>query len=232
MSTKYSNNVTGYGVGAASIGLAPVPQKWDRAPTTSDLGFPIGYLAIYNGAVYASAGASNGLATWTILGGSASDVNTINNLSPTAGNIDVTGTANRTVITSTGSTVNVSLPNTVSGLTGVSADTLTAANGNITATNGNLVLTATGNKLVIAAGADCSVGTATLVSGTVTVTNTAVTANSKIFLTRDGLNASTAIADLHVSNILVGSFDVTSTRHNTLATETGDLSTFQYLIIN
>ena len=84
----------------------------------------------------------------------------------------------------------------------------------------------------IAAGANCSVGTATLVNGTVTVANTAVTANSLIFLTRDGLNASTAIADLHVSSVIADSFDVTSTRHNTLATETGDQSTFNYLIIN
>ena len=232
MAARGNNNITGYGVGAPQIELAPVPEKWSRAPTTSDLGFAIGYQAIYNGTVYSFTGASSGLAVWVILGGGSSDVNTINSLSPTAGNINIAGTTNRVDVSSTGSTVTLTLPNTVSGLTGVSANTLTAASGNITATNGNLVLSATGNKLQIAAGANCSLGSDTLVLGTVTVTNSAVTVNSKILLSRDGLNASTAIADLHVTNILAGSFVVTSTRHNTLATETGDLSTFNYLIIN
>lgn len=232
MAQYNANGITGYGVGSPQIGLAPVPEKWNRAPTTSDLGFPYGYLAIYNGTVYASAGASAGLATWVVLGGSASDVNTINNLSPTAGNIDITGTANRTTVTSTGSTINVTLPNTVSGLTSVSANTLTAANGNITATNGNLVLSGTGNKVVIPFGANCSLNSDTLVNGVIAVSNTAVTANSKIFLSRDGLNASTAIGELIVSAIVGGGFTVTSTRHNTLATETGDQSTFFYWIVN
>lgn len=227
-----TTNITGYGVGSPQITLAPVPVSWNRAPTTADIGFQVGYQAIYNGTVYSYTGASAGLAVWVILGGGSSDVNTINSLAPTAGNIDITGTTNRVTVSSSGSTVNVTLPNSVSGLTSVSANSLTAASGNITATNGNLVLSTAGNKLQIAAGANCSVGTDTLVNGTVTITNSACTVNSKVFLTRDGLNASTGIADLHVSSILAGSFVVTSTRHNTLATETGDQSTFQYLIIN
>jgi hypothetical protein len=227
-----NNNITGYGVGAANIELAPVPESWNRAPTTADIGFKIGYQAIYDGSVYSYTGAAAGLAVWVILGGGSSDVNTINSLAPTAGNINITGTTNRVTVSSTGSTVNVTLPNTVSGLTGVSANTLTAASGNITATNGNLVLSTAGNKLQIAAGANCSVGTATLVNGTVTVANTAVTASSIIFFTRDGLNASTAIADIHVTAVGANTFTATSTRHNTLATETNDQSTFNYLIIN
>lgn len=362
MAQYNANGITGYGVGSPQIGLAPVPEKWNRAPTTSDLGFPYGYLAIYNGTVYASAGASAGLATWVILGGSASDVNTINHLSPTAGNIDITGTTNRLDVSSVGSTINLNLPNTVSGLTGVNAtsfvtssvtkgttysantidatgsDTninieinpkgsgsliqsrglaggditieatntdntnaasraglevavggtsagdpyinflvsgagqytigidnsvsdnfvvaasgslgtsnvlsitsvgdmtasgsITSALGSITATNGNFVMSTNGNKLVIPFGANCSLSSDTLVNGVIAVSNTAVTANSKIFLSRDGLNASTAIGELIVSAIVGGGFTVTSTRHNTLATETGDQSTFYYWIVN
>jgi len=142
-----NNNITGYGVGAANIQLAPVPESWNRAPTTADVGFKIGYQAIYDGTVYSYTGATAGLGQWAVLNGGV-------------------------------------------------------------------------------------VGTDVLVAGTATVSNSAVTANSSIFLTRDGLNASTAIADLHVSNVTAGSFVVTSTRHNTLATETGDESTFNYLIIN
>jgi hypothetical protein len=232
MVVRSNDNSTAYGVGAPRIQLAPIPESWSRAPTTADLGFKIGYQAIYNGTVYSYTGASAGSAVWVILGGGSSDINTLNSLPPTAGNIDIVGTTNRVDVSSVGSTVTLTLPNTVSGLTGVSANTLTAASGNITATNGDLVLSTAGNKLQIAAGANCSVGTAVLVNGTVTVANSAVTTNSIIFFTRDGLNASTAIADLHVSGVVPGSFTATSTRHNTLATETNDQSTFNYLIIN
>ena len=232
MAIRNNNNITGYGVGSAQIQLAPVPEAWSRAPTTADVGFQIGYQAIYNGVVYSYTGASGGSAVWAVLTGGSAAVNTVNSLVPTVGNIDIVGTTNRLNVSNAGSTVTLTLPNTVSGLTGVSANTLTAASGNITATNGNLVLSTAGNKLQIAAGANCSVGTAVLVNGTVTVANSAVTASSIIFFTRDGLNASTGIADLHVSAVVPGSFTATSTRHNTLATETGDQSTFNYLIIN
>lgn len=196
---KYNNNsITGYGVGSPQIGLAPVPEKWDRAPTVNDLGFPIGYLAVYNGTVYASAGASAGLAIWVVLGGGSSDVNTINNLSPTAGNIDIVGTANRLTVSNLGSTVTLTLPNAVSGLTSLSANSLTAASGNITATNGNIVRGTAGNKDVYtsvastdAAGAN-SAGSVTLVNGTVTVATTAVTASSLIRLTRQSIGTTGA----------------------------------------
>jgi hypothetical protein len=48
---------------------------------------------------------------------------------------------------------------------------------------GNIALTTAGNKIKIATGTNASVGTSTLVAGTVTVSTTAVTASSKIFLT-------------------------------------------------
>ena len=227
-----NENIIGYSIGGAQIQLAPKPEAWNRAPTTADVGFQIGYQAIYNGTVYSFTGATNGSAVWAVLGGGSSDVNTINSLLPTAGNINITGTTNRVTVSSAGSTVNVTLPNTVSGLTAVSANTLTAANGNITATNGNLVLSTNGNKLVIPFGANCSLSSDTLVNGVKAVTNTAVSANSKIFISRDGLNASTAIGELIVSAIVLGGFTVTSVRHNTLATETNDQSTFYYWIVN
>lgn len=48
---------------------------------------------------------------------------------------------------------------------------------------GNLNLPTAGNKIKIATGSNASIGTATLVAGTVTVNTTAVTATSKIFVT-------------------------------------------------
>lgn len=51
-------------------------------------------------------------------------------------------------------------------------------------TNGSLNLNTAGGKIFIATGSNASVGTSTLVGGTVTVSTTAVTASSKIFITR------------------------------------------------
>lgn len=55
--------------------------------------------------------------------------------------------------------------------------------GNATNIGGNLALTTAGNKLFVKSGTNASIGTATLVAGTVTVNTTAVTANSAIFVT-------------------------------------------------
>lgn len=49
---------------------------------------------------------------------------------------------------------------------------------------GNLSLTTAGNKIKIATGSNASVGTATLVAGTVTVSTTAMGANSLLFFAR------------------------------------------------
>ena len=75
-----------------------------------------------------------------------------------------------------------STTNTFVGATGFGATTAPTDKVEIT---GNLALLTAGNKIKIATGSNASVGTATLVGGTVTVNTTAVTASSKIFLTYD-----------------------------------------------
>lgn len=55
--------------------------------------------------------------------------------------------------------------------------------GNQQILNGSLFLGTAGNKINITTGSNASVGTSTLVGGTVTVSTTAVTASSKIYLT-------------------------------------------------
>jgi hypothetical protein len=55
--------------------------------------------------------------------------------------------------------------------------------GNVSITNGSLTLAAAGNELKVKEGSNAALGVATLVAGTVTVSNTLVTASSRIFLT-------------------------------------------------
>lgn len=92
--------------------------------------------------------------------------------------------------------------------------------------NGNVSLNTAGNKLFIATGSNASVGTATLSGGTVTVSTTAVTASSKIFLTDATTGVLTNIGTPTVGTIVAGtSFVINST--NVL-----DGSSVNWLIIN
>lgn len=85
--------------------------------------------------------------------------------------------------------------------------------------------TVTAPKLVIPVGSNANAGTGTLTGGTVTISTTAVTANSLIFLT-DTSGSVTNVGNLTVSAKSAGvSFTVTST--NVL-----DVSTFNWLIVN
>lgn len=107
------------------------------------------------------------------------------------GNTAITGALSTTTTIAAGTALS-------SGTTIVAGTSLTATLGNITATNGNFVKTAAGNKDVYTsvattttAGAN-SAGTVTLVGGTATVSTTAVTASSKIRISRQGIGATGA----------------------------------------
>lgn len=59
------NQVTGYGVGAATIPLAPVPLiNQNRAPVSTDTNYPVGQIWIYNGEAYILTGVTAGVAFW------------------------------------------------------------------------------------------------------------------------------------------------------------------------
>jgi len=82
------------------------------------------------------------------------------------------------------------------------------------------------------AGLILQTGTLTLVAGVSPAVPAAVLpANAIVALSRVNLHASTAIAEPLVTITPNTSFIVTSTRDATLATETGDVSTFNYAII-
>jgi hypothetical protein len=73
-----------------------------------------------------------------------------------------------------------STTNNFVGATGFGATTTPTDKLEVT---GNLALLTAGNKIKIATGSNASIGTSTLIAGTVTVSTTAVTSSSKIFLT-------------------------------------------------
>lgn len=108
--------------------------------------------------------------------------------------------------------------------------------------NGNLVLNTAGNKVVYtnlatttAAGAN-SAGTVTLVGGTATISTTAVTAGSKIKLTRQSVGATgaAALGQLSIGTITAGaSFVINAwSQANATVLAATDVSSIYWEIIN
>lgn len=95
-------------------------------------------------------------------------------------------------------------------------------NGDAVHTTGNVNIATVGKTVVIKSGANSKIGQATLVAGTVTVSNTSITANSRIFLTVSTAGGTQGF--LRTAKSVNTSFTITSTS----ATET---SVVDWLII-
>ncbi len=251
--------------------LPPDLQLATRPPTSSDKAYVKGTLWLDTSA--STAWMWPGSGNWISLGsGTTGSIVTLTGgsggaLSPTAGNMNLLGTANQITSTGSGSTITFSLPSAItapgsltttttlasgttlaagtsmsSGTSITAGTTLTATLGNITATNGNLVLNTAGNKIVstsvgasAAAGAN-SFGKVTLVGGTVTVSTTAVTASSIIFLTRQSVGATGAAALGHLS---VGTITAATSfvinawqAADATALQASDVSVIGWMIVN
>ena len=89
------------------------------------------------------------------------------------------------------------------------------------------------NLDLLDAGAGAVIGRAQLTNGTVTVNTTACDVTSYIILSRTDIGSSTAIGELRVSNKGANDFTVVSaTPGSPATTETGDESTFDWMIVN
>lgn len=97
---------------------------------------------------------------------------------------------------------------------------------------GNLAITTVGKGLQIKEGANAKASIVTLNAGIVTVSNTSVTANSRIELTRQGVGiASTQIGALGIATTTVGVSFVINSYLNNASVATGDNSIVYYNII-
>ena len=155
-----------------------VPHYAARVPTAMDWNYPIGKLWIWQANsiwmllnVVGQLGVNT--ATWVQL----SDAN--------GGILSVLGTANQITATDAAGVITLTTPAAFIAPGSIAATTtLTATLGAITATNGNLSLATAGNKLLIATGANASVGVSAALDGAspsqLVVATTAVTASSLI----------------------------------------------------
>jgi hypothetical protein len=189
---------------------------------------------------------------WTLLGGAAAAVATINSLTPTGGNIIIAGTASQITATSLGSTITLSTPAAFVAPGSIAATTtVTATLGNITATNGNFVASTAGSGIVIPAATVASgaspqtsnaragrvvfsgVSIAANADQVFVINNTQVTAATTVVLvTMDGCITGTALSLKSVVSA-ANSITITVTNGNGVAivTQNTDL-TFSYMVLN
>ena len=98
--------------------------------------------------------------------------------------------------------------------------------------SGNLYLDAPGNKIKIATGTNASIGTATLVNGTVTINTTAVKTGSLVWVQYHGV-VSTACSVLAVSTITdTTSFVINAITGGSNTINTTDTNTVKWWVIN
>lgn len=119
---------------------------------------------------------------------------------------------------------------TIGSTNTTSATNLTAGSGSVNcATDFNLTSVAT--KITMNGGAATDfIGSATLVNGTVTVANTNIAAADVILVTREGINASTALGVFNTAITASTSFTITALNPTDGTTQTNDVSTVKYVI--
>ncbi len=102
----------------------------------------------------------------------------------------------------------------------------------ITTSTANVIVATAGKGLQIKEGSNARMGTATLSSGTITIANTSVTANTRIFVSRYSINSSTALGTLSVGTVTGSTSFVIDSRKTTDATvETNDVSIVHWILI-
>ncbi len=98
---------------------------------------------------------------------------------------------------------------------------------------GNINLTTAGNKLKIATGSNASIGTATLVAGTVVVSTTAITTSSKVFVSLNTPGGTLGLSySIPGASIVNGTSFVINAVDTTGAVLVTDTSTINWWIIN
>lgn len=103
--------------------------------------------------------------------------------------------------------------------------------GDASVTSGNLVMATAGKGLQVKEGSNARMGTATLSSGTVTVSNTSVTASTRIFVSRASANSSTGIGALAVGTVTASTSFVINALKADASTETNDVSIVNWVLL-
>ena len=120
------NSAYGTPIGLQDVFPSPIVALIN--PSAADIGYPIGQVWINKSAhqVYVMSGSAAGVATWSLASPGASDVDTINSLSPVGGDILIDGGTNLTDVNA-GHTVTLNLNSAITLATSVTSPLYTSA---------------------------------------------------------------------------------------------------------
>lgn len=150
------------------------------------------------------------------------------------GSLTTTTTLAATTTVTAGTGITSTTGNIVATAGAVNAGTsMTATAGDITATLGNVIINGAAKQLQVHGGAATDfIGQTTLVAGvSPDIANTNIAATDKIFISRQGVNASTALGVFDVAITPSTKFVITARKPADATTETGDASTVDYFIV-
>lgn len=148
------------------------------------------------------------------------------NLTAASGGVDVDGALQINVTSSQAAATAIQL--TASAGTGGITATVGSGNFNVA---GNLALTSAATQFIMnGGGATDFIGQGTLIAGTVTIANTNIAANDRIFVQRSALNGTPALGFL-VTTISAGASFTVAAYSVTGAAAVTDVSSFDYFIV-
>ena len=149
------------------------------------------------------------------------------NLTAASGGVDVDGALQINVTSSQAAATAIQLTASDAGAGGITA-TVGAGNFNVA---GNLALTSAATQFIMnGGGATDFIGQGTLIAGTVTIANTNIAANDRIFVQRSALNGTPALGFL-VTTISAGASFTVAAYSVTGAAAVTDVSSFDYFIV-
>lgn len=100
-----------------------------------------------------------------------------------------------------------------------------------TTSAGNVIISTAGAGLQLQSGSNARIGTSTLVNGTVTVSNTSVTTNTHIFVSRKSINGSTTVGALEGGTVVAGTSFVINSYTSTAGISPDDDSIVEWVLI-
>lgn len=136
-------------------------------------------------------------------------------------------------ITASAGDIAATLGSLTAGTSVTAGTSITATAGDITATLGNVIINGAAKQLRVHGGAATDfIGQTTLVAGvSPDIANTNISASDKVFVSRQGINSSTALGVFDVAITASTKFVITARKPADATTETGDTSIVDYFIV-
>jgi hypothetical protein len=219
-----ANLITGGGVGLAANSVVVTSASGDLDASTALLysggALTVGFTAIPGSITILPTTAANGSLKFIATNNASNFASTLTNAAvgqATVYTLPDPGAATANIILSAGT-------QTIGG-----AKTFTS---DVTGTTANFIAATAGKGFQIKEGSNARMGTATLVNGTVTISNTSVTANTRIFLNRYNINSSTALGLLSVGTVTGStSFVINALKEADATVQTNDVSIVHWVLV-